>query len=113
MTRLFIYPKPDEQLQDSNFVVFLLETAKLARVTKVDFDNVDFDLAVIASSYAQRVSLGGAHSLGLFWIRRNQHLSTSSSFLESLQGDQQSRLVFKRFGPLVELCVRIIMVWRS
>jgi hypothetical protein len=45
MTRLLTCPKPDEQLnvQDSNFVVFLLETAKLARVTEVDLEDVTFD----------------------------------------------------------------------
>jgi hypothetical protein len=52
MTRLHIYPKPDEQhdVQDSNFVVFLLQTAKLARVTNVDFDDVDFDSIVFPAT---------------------------------------------------------------
>jgi hypothetical protein len=52
MTRLVIYPKPDEQLnvQDSNFVVFLLETAKLARVTDVYVYDVDFDSIVFPAT---------------------------------------------------------------
>jgi hypothetical protein len=43
---------PDEQhnVQESNFVVFLLETAKLARVTEVYFYDVDFDSIVFPAT---------------------------------------------------------------
>jgi hypothetical protein len=54
MTRLIIYPYPGKlgknKVQDSNYVVFQLQIAKLARVTKVDFYEIVFDSIVFPAT---------------------------------------------------------------